>query len=127
TFIRVKVGISGSGTAVPNVDAALRMYVDNIPLPGPPVFSINGPITAPLTPNSANIDDTINFIVLPPISNDVDFVVEVNPNRSVEETDYSNNSLAVNNKMFECRGVAEVAYVPINYTANGAGLPPEAL
>src|SRR5215510_1944304 len=46
TWIRVKVGITGSAAAVPGVDASLRMSVDGVQLPGPPIFSINGPITA---------------------------------------------------------------------------------
>jgi hypothetical protein len=127
TWVRVKVGTGG--VAMPGVDAALRLTIDGVPKPPPgvpPVFSVNGPITAPATPNLANINDTVNFAVIPPVSTNVMFTVEVNPNRSVLESDYDNNVLSVT-KAFECRKVLEVAYVPINYTFNGAGLPPENL
>jgi hypothetical protein len=121
TWVRAKIGTGGA--VIPGVDAALRMTIDGVPQPLPPVFSLNGSISAPITPNSANINDTVNFAVIPPVSNNVMFTVEVNPNRSVEETSYANNTLSVT-KAFACRKVMEVTYVPIDYTFNGAGLPP---
>ncbi len=124
TWIRVKIGISGTASAVAGVDASLQMSVDGVLVTVPPVFSLNGPITAPISPSSQNINDTINFAVLPPVSGNVDFLVEVNPGHVVAETNFANNTLAVNDKNFECRKVMEVAYVPVNYTVNGAGLPP---
>jgi len=120
----VRVTINTGGLNIANVDAVLRMSVNNAPVAGPPIFSINGPITAPSVPSSADINNTLNFLVLPPVSNDVDFTVEVNPNRNVVETNYNNNTLTLTNRVFICRGMVEFPYVPINYTFEGPGLPP---
>ncbi len=123
----VRVTVNTGGLSIPNVDAALRMSINNVPVAGPPIFSLNGPITAPASPTLANINHTLNFMIIAPTSNDVDITIDVNPNRNVTETNYSNNTLTVSNLVFACRGVPELPYVPINYTANGAGLPPAEL
>ncbi len=125
TVVRVSVGTGGQ--VISNVDAVLRMSVNNVPLAGPPIFSTNGPITAVASPVLDNVNQTLNFMVLPPISNDVDFTIEVNPNRNVAETNYANNIMVIPNKIFVCRKMIELPYVPINYTFNGAGLPPSNL
>ncbi len=127
TILRVSVGTGG--LTLGNVDAIVRMSVNNVPVAGPPVFSMNGPITAVAAPSLANINDTLNFMVIPPISGDVDVTIEVNPNRNVVETNYSNNTFTVSNRNFLCRRVTEMPYVPINYTFAGdvppnVGLPP---
>jgi hypothetical protein len=127
TILRVSVGTGGATFG--NVDAVVRMSVNNVPVPGAPIFSLNGPITAVSAPNLANINDTINFMVIPPVSTDVDFVVQVNPNRNVIETNYNNNTFTVSNQNFLCRRVTEMPYVPINYTYSGDtppnwGMPP---
>jgi hypothetical protein len=123
TVVRVKVGITNSAAAVPNVDAELRVYSNGVEIPGSPFFSSNGPITAPLSPNSANENDTLNFLCVPPQSGDVDFVVTVNPLHTVVETNYGNNEGSALNKSFVCRKMVELAYVSVNYTPGG-GQPP---
>ncbi len=123
TVVRVKVGVTGSAAAVPNVDGELRVYSNGIEIPGSPFFSSNGPITAPLSPASANENDTLNFFCVPPQSGDVDFVVTVNPLHKVVETDYANNSGSALNKNFVCRKMVELASVSVNYTPGG-GQPP---
>ncbi len=118
----VRAMINTNGFAISGVDATLRVSVNGVPQAAAPVYSLNGPFTAPASPSNANLNDTINFAVIAPVSNSVTFTVEVNPNRSVVESNYSNNTLSVT-KPFECRRTLEVAYVPINYSYNGAGLP----
>jgi hypothetical protein len=125
TWVRVKVGLGGSLNPVGGVDATLRLKVNGISLPGQPLYSLNGPILALANPDSASANDTINFACLPPSGN-VEFTVEVNPNRNPAESTYSNNKLTVT-RTVTCRGTVEVAYLPINYTANGAGLPSSSL
>lgn len=126
TVVRVRVSLNGQTTAQPGVDAVLRIYSNGVEIPSSPVYSTNGPITAPVSPSSANIDQTINFLCVPPQSADVDFVVTVNPFRTILETNYDNNSSSVNNKPFVCRKFVDIAYVPINYTLGG-GLPPASM
>ena len=90
------------------VDGLLHIYADGAEVPGSPFFSNNGPITAPLSPSLAELDATLNFEVLPPISDDVDFVVELNPGHLVVESDYSNNVGSLLNQSFKCRDVVEL-------------------
>lgn len=126
TVVRVRVSLNGQTTAQPGVDAVLRIYSNGVEIPSSPVYSTNGPITAPVNPSFANIDQTINFLCVPPQSTDIDFVVTVNPFRTIEETNYANNSSSVNNKPFVCRKFVDLAYVPVNYTVGG-GLPSASL
>ena len=126
TVVRVRVSLNGQATAQPGVDAVLRIYSNGVEIPSSPVYSTNGPITAPVTPSTASIDQTINFLCVPPQSTDIDFVVTVNPFRTIEETNYANNSSSVNNKPFVCRKFVDLAYVSVNYTLGG-GLPSAAL
>ncbi|MFO0874548.1 MAG: CARDB domain-containing protein [Phycisphaerales bacterium] len=121
-MVRAKIGVTGSTTAIPNVDARLRIFVNGIEQAGSPTYSANGPISAPVSPNLANLNDTVNFIALLPQSGDVDFQVEVDPGHVVAETNETNNVLALNNVVFACRDVVEIAYMNINYTPGG-GLP----
>lgn len=126
TVVRVRVSLNGQTTAQAGVDAVLRIYANGVEIPSSPVYSTNGPILAPVTPSTANIDHTINFLCVPPQSTDVDFVVTVNPFRTLAETNYNNNTFTVANKPFVCRKFVDLAYVPVNYTPGG-GLPPAAL
>ena len=122
TSIRVKVALNGQTTPQPGVDALVRVYSNGVEIAGSPLYSTNGPISAPVAPNSANLNDTLNFYFVPPVGTDVDFVVAVNPFRTIVETSYANNGGSVLNRNFQCRKIVELAYVPINYTLGG-GLP----
>lgn len=119
TTVRVKVAVTGQTTSQANVDAVLRMYVGGQQVAGSPYFSRNGPITAPISPNSANVNDTINFTILAPVSADVDFTIVLDPRNLVAETNETNNSYSALNRNFVCRTVLDVAYVSINYTPGG--------
>jgi len=118
TIVRVKVGVAGSAVAIPNVEAELRVFSNGVEIAGSPFFS-NGAIAAPLVPNSAIESHTLNFFCVPPQSNDVDFLVTVNPLRTVVETDYDNNTGALLNKSFLCRKMVDLAYVSVNYVPGG--------
>lgn len=122
TVVRVKIGIADSTVAVPGVDAELRVYSGGVEIPGSPFFSTNGPIAAPLVPQSSTLNHTVNFLVVPPQGADIDFSVTVNPTRRVVETNYDNNVGTLLNKAFVCRKMVELVYVPVNYTPGG-GLP----
>ncbi len=124
TVVRVKVAVTGQTTSQANVDAILRMYVGGVQVAGSPMRSRNGPITAPITPNSFIVNDTINFNVVAPVSADVDFVIVLDPLNRVAETNEANNTFSVLNKNFVCRKTLDIAYVSINYTPGGG--PPAA-
>ena len=81
TLVRVKVSLNGALDPEPGVDAVLRIYANGIEIPESPVYSSNGPITAPLAPSADNAQDTINFHCLPPEGADIDFVVATEGNR----------------------------------------------
>lgn len=126
TMVRARIGVVGSATAVPGVDARLRVFVDNVELPSSPIYSCNGPITAPLSPSLTNIDHTVNFVVVLPEAAKVDFHVQVDPADMIQETDETNNSLSLLNQVLVCRDIVEIVSVPVNYTPGG-GLPSAAL
>lgn len=126
TSVRVKVSLNGSPAPVAGVDAVLRVFADGVEIPSSPVYSTNGPITAPISPNSATIDHTINFLCAPPQSGAVTFTVTVNPFRTVAETNHANNTASFGPRAFLCRKFVDLAYVPINYPLAG-GLPSAAL
>ncbi len=124
-MIRVTVGVSGATGSVAGVDALLRITVDGVPQPWSPIFSVNGPINAPVSSNPAVLDHTLNFFAVLPESGDVDIVAEVDPLDTIAETNEANNSVEKKNLFFQCRRIVDLAYVPINYVP-GAGLPDSA-
>ncbi|MBM4101629.1 MAG: hypothetical protein FJ256_05135 [Phycisphaerae bacterium] len=119
TAVRVKIAVTGQTTSQANVDAVLRVKVNGTPMVGSPFFSRNGPITAPISPNSANLNDTLNFTIVAPVSTDVDFEVLVDPRNLVAESNESNNLYSLSNKTFACRKTLDIAYVSVNYTPGG--------
>ena len=119
TMVRVKVAVTGQTVSQSNVDAVLRVYVGGQQMVGSPFFSRNGPITAPITPNVFNVNDTINFTIVAPVSNDVDFEVVLDPLNKVAESNEANNLFVLSNKVFSCRKTLDVAYVSVNYTPGG--------
>lgn len=126
TMIRVTIAVADSAQAVPGVDAVLRMIVDGVESPAGPFFSLNGPITAPLSPQPGVLNHTLNFIVVPPIASNAVFKVLVNPTGSVAESNTANNLFTSPPFTFECRAIVDLAYVPIDYT-EGGGVPDLAL
>jgi hypothetical protein len=119
TMVRVKVAVTGQTVSQSNVDAVLRVYVGGQQMVGSPFFSRNGPITAPITPNVFNVNDTINFTIVAPVSTDVDFEVVLDPLNKVTESNEANNLFVLSNKVFSCRKTLDVAYVSVNYTPGG--------
>ena len=124
TFVRATIGTGGA--TVPGVDAALHVFIDGVEADYSPVFSMNGPITAPANPNQTIENHTVNFFLLIDESTDVDFLVEVNPPGPgrLDETDFGNNTREANDFDFECRLIPELIYVPVDYRPNGGGPNP---
>lgn len=107
-FVRATIGTGG--VEVPGVDAALHVFLDGVEVDYSPVFSMNGPITAPSNPNQTIENHTVNFFLLIDESTDVDFLVEVNPPGPgrLDETDFGNNTREANDFDFECRLIPEL-------------------
>ncbi|MBI1748344.1 MAG: hypothetical protein HYR55_17445 [Acidobacteria bacterium] len=122
TVARVYVGFTGSADPVPNVTALIHVYQDDVEVDGSPVLP-DGPITAPVPPasrtrvdpRSSSENQTINFTLPPLMGGNVRIDATVNPDRTIVETDYDNNSLTVDGLVFECRRIPDLVYQPINY------------
>lgn len=122
TMVRMYVGFTGSDQPVPNVDGIIQVYQDGVEIDGSPIAP-ESIITAPVRtgavtrvdPRSVNENATLNFILPPLVGSNVRVVATVNPNRTIVETDYSNNTMTVNALNFQCRRVPDIVYQPINY------------
>lgn len=125
TMVRLAVQVDGSLPGGAEVDAILRVFVDGVETAESPIFSVNGPIDPTVAPSQTNLDTTINFEFRPPTADNVSFEVEVNPSgpAQVGETDFSNNVLSIGPVDFECRGLPEVVYSPIDYRLGGGPTP----
>ncbi|MHC5209853.1 MAG: hypothetical protein ACYTG2_03950 [Planctomycetota bacterium] len=125
TFVRAQVRvINGPGSPVP-VDGLLRVYVDGVESPDSPIYSDNGPFPAVFPPDPSSEDGTLNFIFLPPASNNVVLEVEVNPPGPNHVTELSslNNKLSTVPLSFGVQKVTELAYAPIDYRPSGGPTP----
>lgn len=122
TMVRATVSVSGAAAAVSGVDALLRVSINGVQAPWSPVFSTNGPITAPLSPNLGVLEHTLNFLVVLPESGDIDLRVEVDPLNAIAETNEGNNALEKKDLVAQCKQIVDLAYVPIDYVPGG-GLP----
>jgi hypothetical protein len=116
TALRVYVGLGEPPQAAASgVTAYLRGYRDNEELDASPLTPFNTQIQANPTPNRIVTNDTLNFR-LPEdwTSGPLELVIELNPNQTLPENNYLNNTLRLN-PTFESGGVLRIAYVPIVY------------
>lgn len=125
-FVRMYVAASGTSSPVSGVDGQLSVTVEGSTLSGSPFGSENGPITVPATIDREETDHTLNFQFRVPDSGfatggvSVDLTAEVNHDGSVTETDTGNNTMTLEDVTFECNRSPSIAYVPIDYTYEGA-------
>src|SRR5262249_23182799 len=128
TAVRATIGVSGSAVPVSGVTGRLHVFVDGSEItPVAGVTPINAPFTAPLSPQRANENDTLNFELMAPTgitaSMNVRFHVDVTPVPG--EMNTLNNSgevtLTVVNRMTPL-----LYFTRINYTPSGLGLPADA-
>jgi hypothetical protein len=111
---------------VAGVTGRLHVFVDGIeitPVAGVP--AINEPFTAPLAPQRANENHTLNFELPAPTgitaSANVDFQVDVTA--VAGETNTANNSGFANDLTFVDRTTPRLFFTRIDYTPAGLGLP----
>ena len=122
TVVRALCSVVNPPTDPVPLDGIMRVYVDGLEAPFSPVFSDNGPYLAGTVPGTFNVEsDTLNFIFLPPESDDVVVEVEINPPgpNFVPEADTTNNTRSSGPREFVERATPELVYSPINYTPGG--------
>jgi len=114
TFARVYVKVTGSSAAVANVSAEVIAKVGGKQLTA---MQINSTITAKLSPDRAQFDDTLNFYLCG-VSSSGTLEVEVNPFGTIPESNYSNNKKTVNLN-FVTTPSLRIVPIWIYYTAGG--------
>lgn len=124
TAVRVRVNISGVAGPVFGVDAILQVLRDGVEISGSPFRSLNGPITAPLAPDRANENHTSNFEFLGPLASaNVTIIAEVNPDRRVAESDFTNNTTRLENLNFQAIPTFRFFFTPLAYAPASAAAP----
>jgi hypothetical protein len=118
TAVRATIGVTNSAVPVPNVTGSLHVFVNGSEVtPAAGIPPINAPFTAPLAPQLANQNDTLNFEVPSaiqiPASNNVGFRVDI----------VGGTSGSANNLTFTTRTTPLLYFTRINYTPAGLGLP----
>jgi hypothetical protein len=114
TWVRIQVGVGGTPGPVKNVTAKMIGFPPGRPkeeiLPDPPV------ITAFKYPDRGDIKQSFNFRLpeswYDPHSKTVVFNVVVNPDRTVEEVDYFNNTANLTTRAFNEQDPMNVRVVP---------------
>jgi hypothetical protein len=122
TVVRAYLGVGKDQVPIQGVTGKLTGYSGNTPLGT--IRPFNGRITAPVMPDWHQIDHTLNFEL--PLAwtqaPSLRLEVEVNDDRSVFETNYTNNKLSASVNTIACHGVS-IAYVPVHYTPPGGFAP----
>jgi hypothetical protein len=126
TAVRATLAVTGAPGPVPAVTGQLHVFVGSTEVtPTGGVAPLNAPFTAPLAPQRANENDTLNFELAAPTSitasSAVRFRVDVNPVPG--EVDVANNTLTTPNLTVANRQAPRLFYTSINYTPSGLGLP----
>jgi uncharacterized protein (TIGR03437 family) len=125
TAVRATITVANSGgAAVANVSGRLHVFVSGAEItPVAGVLPINAPFTAPIAPQRANENDTLNFELLSPTgitaSTAVDFRVDLTAPVGVNVTSGSVTGLTFSN-----RTTPLLYFTRINYTPAGLGLAP---
>jgi hypothetical protein len=124
-IVRATIGRTGTVPAGTLVDGLMRVFVDGVEASFSPVYSENGPFTPPAAPNPNNLNDTLNFVFLPPESSNVVLEVEINPSgpTQVAETNFTNNVKTTPALTFKCIKNIDTVYVPIDYRPTGGTTP----
>jgi hypothetical protein len=125
TIIRASLSSTGTIPAGMAIDGICRVFVGGVEIPESPLYSQNGPLIPAGNPNLINLDDSLNFYFIPPVSSQVKFVIEVNPAgpNQVPETNFNNNTSSGGTFNFQCRDTPEVIFVPIDYRPSGGSTP----
>jgi hypothetical protein len=124
--------VNTDGGAVIGITGVLHVFrngTEITPVAGVP--PINAPFAAPVAPQRAVQNDTLNFELTGAAtsgltaSTDVDFRVDVTP--VAGETNTANNSGSANNLTVAAHTTPSIFFTRINYTPGGLGLPSDSL
>jgi hypothetical protein len=119
TVVRATIGIGPPAGPVAGVSGRLKGYRGATLLGTVAPFNPGGSITAYKAPDWRQINQTLNFEVpFAWLTGNVRLEVEVNPNRSVVESDYSNNITSLD-VTFVDGGDMRIAWLPIHYITGG--------
>ncbi|RIL11848.1 hypothetical protein DCC79_03480 [bacterium] len=125
TLVRVNVALGWGNRPVPGVTGRLHGVRDGLPLPGAPLapFHAGGAVTVPPAPDPLRLDDTLNFL-LPEAwvaEGEVTLWVELNPERAIQEYDYSDNRSPDLIVTFRPVPPLHVVVVPVEVQPGGIG------
>ena len=123
TTVRATLTVSGSASPVAGISGRLHVFVagsEITPLAG--LLPINAPFTAPLAPNRANQNDTLNFEMPAPsgITASAAVTFRVDPTVGAGDTAVPLTTPSLN---FVNRTAPLLFFTRINYTPAGLGLP----
>jgi len=123
--VRVMVGVGWGDRPVPGVTGRLYAARGGRGIVGAPLSPINpeGRMTAPAAPNPLRMDDTLNFVL--PMdwtqAGSLTLWVDLNPDLSVVEYDYTDNRSADHVAIFRDVPPLEVVLVPVHVQPGGVG------
>lgn len=116
TAVRLYVGLGDiPQPPVDGVTARLRGFRNGQEFADSPLTPVNGAIRALNIPNRGATNDTLNFR-LPHdwLTGSIEIELEVNPNRTLAEKDYQNNTLR-HLVSFGDQPILRLAYLPVTY------------
>ncbi|MBV7327591.1 hypothetical protein KFU94_04880, partial [Chloroflexi bacterium TSY] len=121
---RLTVGLHGYDAPVSGVTAQLRAFRNGVEVADSPLspFNIGGSITAPLTPDRATLEHTLNFLF--PSSwlaaGNLTIEATLNPAQTVTEATSTNNT-SLHELTLNQVPPLEIVLVPIAFQLNGTG------
>jgi hypothetical protein len=126
TAVRATLAVTGATAPVAGVTGRLHVFVGGTEVtPVAGIAPLNAPFTAPLAPQRANQNDTLNFELPAPTSitasSAVQFRADITPIPG--EANVTNNSLTTPNLTVADRQAPLLFFTSINYTPSGLGLP----
>ena len=123
TTVRATLTVTGSGVPVVGLSGRLHIFVSGLEItPVAGLLPINAPFTAPLAPNRANQNDTLNFEIAAPSAIPASTMVTFRVDPTVSGGDTA-VPLTTPNLTFAARTAPLLFYTRINYTPSGLGLP----
>jgi len=125
TMVRAFIRLDNPAGGPLPVDGLMTVFVDGVEASWSPVYSDNGPVKITAGSNPAVEDGTLNFLFVPPVSDDVVISIEINPPgpNYIPEPVISNNVATSPQLDFVLQSVTDFMYSPIDYRPSGGPFP----